>query len=63
MEGAQAEQIGAGAFQVHILAYHIFNWISGNQLVQKGLRKCHDFPSFPIMFRLFLIPGHASPWG
>ena len=35
MEGAQAEQIGAGAAQIDILADHILNGIPGRQFFQK----------------------------
>ena len=29
VEGAQAEQVGTGTLQVHILPDHVFNWIPG----------------------------------
>ena len=47
MEGAQAEQIRPGAFQIHILAHHVLNGVAGHYLVNKGRRKRHTSPSFP----------------
>jgi hypothetical protein len=48
MEGAKTEQIRATATQAYILAYHIFNWVSGHKLVDKRSRKCHILsPSRP----------------
>ena len=41
MERAKAKQIGTGTLQAHILSYHIFNWIAGDELVNKTGGKCH----------------------
>ena len=41
MEGAEAEQIGAGTLQVDILAHDLFNWVSGGKLIQKCRWKRH----------------------
>ena len=46
VEGTKAKQVGAGTPQCHVLSHHIFNWIPGNQLVNKGSRKGHGCPSF-----------------
>ena len=35
VEGAETEQVGAGALQAHILAYHFLNGISGSEFINK----------------------------
>ena len=41
MEGTQAEHIGTGTLQAHILPDHIFNWIACYQFIDKRRGKRH----------------------
>ena len=49
LEGAQAEEVAAAAFQLHVLAHDLFNWIAGDQLVDKCGGKRHAGTSFRVL--------------